>query len=898
MTSFSLNKLASAIALITGSSLLMANPAMAQDQQDEQQVMEEIVIKGFRSNVLKSKSIKRDAIGSQDSILAEDIGEFPDANLAESLQRIPGVSISRDSGEGRQISLRGLGPNFTRTRVNGLEALFTSDSGIDQRGGASRSRDFDFSIFASELFGRVDVHKSYNASLDEGGIAGTVDLQTAKPFDNFKEGARGAVSVKGIYNDRTEQSDPRIAALVSNTWGDFGALVSLAYSEVDTIEEGYHVWSWRQASFAADNVADSVPADVRDRLVNAQGSDRVFVPRANNIAAWANTRERTGVTAAFQWQPSDDVSFDLDILYGKLSNDRIENQISTAGTNAFTGDVKAGQLLLDAAIVGNDLMYAEFDHLDLRTESKVSYSETSFHQVSLAGKFHISEKLSAKTLIGVSESEFSMPIHDKVFAEAVDHRFSVDWRNADHGQNTYDFDITDESEWSLMRTDVREDEIINEFTTYQADFDYALNLYDNLLFGVQAKSYDSSGYERRNRVDWENDASAPDAVFQLTEIPMLRPYVIANNQATFDRVVATGKISRELDASYNRPGTAYELEEDTLGVYAQYVWDREIAGMPFRGNAGVRWYETEQTSSGEVKTNEGFEMASFNKTYSDFLPSVNFVLDLTDNWLIRAGANRNISRPNLNQLRAAGQVGVADQSINAGNPNLERFIADSYETSLEFYGESSSFALGAFYKDMDSFIVQQSQSMPYNQTGYPLEFLEFDPRVNADSEFNVSQPINGDSADVTGVEVAFQMDLDFLPAPFNNLGVLGNVTIADGETTLYNEGKEIKVTPPGLSELSHNFTLYYETETWGARISSSYRDEYITGEGSEQNIVAGYDDTTFVDFKAFYNISEQAKLTFEASNLTDERIRQFLDHRTQSYTQSGRNIALGLSYKF
>lgn len=901
MIPFSFNKLTTCIGLITGSLLLTSYATSAEEtktEQADQQVIEEIIVTGFRSNILKSKSIKRDAIGSQDSILAEDIGEFPDANLAESLQRIPGVSISRDSGEGRQISLRGLGPNFTRTRVNGLEALFTSDSGVDQRGGASRTRDFDFSIFASELFGRVDVHKSYNATLDEGGIAGTVDLYTAKPFDNFEEGTRGAISVKGIHNDRTENTDPRIAALVSNTWGDFGALLSIAYSEVDTIEEGYHVWSWRQASFGADNVASSVDTAVRDRLVNATGSDRVFVPRANNIASWANTRKRTGITGAFQWQPSDKVSFDLDVLYGKLSNDRIENQLSTAGTNAFTGDVNNTQLLVDAAIEGDDLVYASFKNLDLRTESKVSLSETTFHQVSLTGKFEISENLLATTLFGLSKSDFSQPIHDKVFSEAVAHDFSVDWRNADYGQNTYDFDITDENEWSLMRTDVREDEITNEYNTYQVDFEYLVNDYDSIKFGVQSKSYESSGFERRDRVDWEDRADAPEAVFQLTQIPILHPYAIANNQATFDRVVATGEISRELNASHNRPGTVYQLEEDTIGAYAQYVWDRELGGLPFRGNAGVRWYETEQTSSGEVNTGNGFEQASFEKKYSDFLPSINVVLDLSDTWIIRAGANRNISRPNLNQLRAAGQVGVADQRIDAGNPNLERFIADSYETSLEFYGDSSSFALGVFYKEMDSFIVQQSQTLPYNQTGYPLEFLDFDPRVTAQSEFSVSQPINGDSADVSGIEMAFQVDFDFLPEPFNNFGMLGNVTIADGDTTLYNEGEEISVTPPGLSELSHNITFYYETDTWGARVSSSYRDEYISGEGSEQNIVAGYDDTTFVDFKAFYNVNEKTKVTFEASNLTDERIRQFLDHRTQSYTQSGRNFALGLSYQF
>ena len=890
----------------------LAEQALSQSDSEAfaQPALEEVVVTGYRQSLQKSEDLKRAAIGSRDSILAEDIADFPDANLAESLQRIPGVSISRDSGEGRQISLRGLGPNFTRTRVNGLEALFTTDSGIDQRGSASRTRNFDFSVFASELFRRVDVRKSYDASLDEGGLAGTVDLYTARPFDTGEEGWQGAVNIRGVHNDRIENTNPRVAALLSNTWGNFGALASVAYSSIDTIEEGYHVWSWRQASFGANNVAPSVDAAVRDRLVNSTGRDRVFVPRANNIASWANTRKRTGITAALQWRPSERLSFDLDMLYGKLSNDRIENQISTAGTNAFTGDVNKGQRLIDAAISGNDLVSASFENLDLRTESKVSFGETVFNQISLQGDFAVTDRLQARALIGRSDSDFDQPIHDKVFSEASNHRFSVDWRNADFGQNTYGFDIADARNWELMRTDVREDQITNSYNTYQIDFDFDIDERHSLHFGLQSKGYESGGFERRNRVDYEDlpgDSAAELArnarargltVFQQTQIPILRPYTIADNRATFAALEGAGYISRQLDASFNRPGTVYRIEEDSIAAYLQYEWNLQFGDMPWRGNLGVRWYETDQLSSGEVNTGRGLEQAVFKRSYSDFLPSLNTVLDLSDRWLWRFSANRNISRPSLNQLRAAGQVGVADQFINAGNPNLQRFIADSYETSFEYYGPSTSLVIALFYKDMDSFIVQQSVTLPYRQTGYPLEFLAFDPRVNPDSEFTVSQPVNGDSATVNGVEIALQIDFDFLPQPFNYFGLAANLTRADGETTLFNEGEAVLVTPPGLSKLSHNFTVYYETDVWGARISNSFRDDFITGEGASQNVVAGFSSTTFVDLKAFYNIGDNMKLTFEAMNLTDERLRQFLDHRTQSFTRSGRNFALGFNYSF
>ncbi|GAB2909643.1 TonB-dependent receptor [Rheinheimera gaetbuli] len=884
--------IATALGLSSVSVPVVATTVAATDDA----AIEHIAVKGYRSSLQKSAALKQQADNVTETILAEDIASFPDLNLAESLQRISGVTISRDSGEGRQISLRGLGPNFTRTRVNGVEALFTTDSGIDQRGSASRTRDFDFSVFASELFNRIEVHKSYDASLDEGGLGGTVDLHTARPFDY--DGQKGVLSVKAVHNDMNHSSSPRFAGLLSNTWGDVGALVSVAYSKAETIERGYHVWSWQQANFGAANVAATVDAAVAQRLINARGADRVFVPRANNIAAWHNERERLGITTSLQWQPSATTRWSLDALFGKLSNDRKENQISTAGTNAFTGNVTAGQLLVDAAIVGDNLMYAAFENLDLRTESKVSFGETQFYQLTLAGDFMLSDALSAKVLLASSDSDFTQPVHDKIFAESRGHAFSVDWRNAPHGQNSYSFDIADADQWTLMRSDVREDAMDNSFRTAQTDWRYEFDSGESVDFGAQYKHYQSGGFERRNRVDWSNNPAAPAAVFQLNPMPMLRPYAVANNTATFSLLEATGLISRSLDARFNQPGTVYELTEDTTALYGKYNFNRDINGMTLRGNVGARWYQTEQTSGGEVNTGNSLEYTEFNKKYADFLPSLNMTLDISNEWIARFGANRNISRPALNQLRAAGQVGVADTRIAAGNPNLERFVADSVDVSLEYYATDLRFAAGLFHKNMDSFIVGQSVTMPYAQTGYPLEFLAFDPRVNAQTEFTVNQPVNGDGATVQGIELALQADLTFLPGHWRNLGFAANLTLADGETTLFNEGQAFKVTPPGLSEQAYNITLYYETDSWGLRLSQAYRGDFITGEGESQNIVEGYDDSRFLDFKAFYNWSDAVQLTFEGNNLTDERIRQFQDNRTQSYTKSGRNFILGLMYKF
>jgi iron complex outermembrane receptor protein len=233
-------------------------PAAAPAASDASEV-DAIVVTGFRDSLLHARDLKRKAVGAVDVIVSEDIAAFPDLNLAESLQRVPGVTISRDSGEGRQITLRGLGPDFTRTQLNGMEVLGNTASGMDNRGGVSRTRSFDYSLFASELFDRVTVQKSYAAEQDEGGIGGTVQLSTAKPFDY--PGFKAVLSAKAQQNSNADDKvTPRVVGLLSNRWGDFGALVSVAYGETDSNEFGYRSFNWGPIRANAANIGPGVSA--------------------------------------------------------------------------------------------------------------------------------------------------------------------------------------------------------------------------------------------------------------------------------------------------------------------------------------------------------------------------------------------------------------------------------------------------------------------------------------------------------------------------------------------------------------------------------------------------------------------------------------------------------------
>ena len=192
--------LAASIGLVLSMPSAFAQDAAATPEPAGQATeLDTVVVTGYRASLERAIDIKRGEVGMVDAIVAQDIGKFPDLNLAESLQRIPGVVISRDGGEGRQITVRGLGPDFTRVRINGMEALSTVGSS-DGQGGTNRSRNFDFNVFASDLFSQLVVRKTASADVDEGSLGATVDLRTARPFDY--DGFTAVTNVQASYNDQ------------------------------------------------------------------------------------------------------------------------------------------------------------------------------------------------------------------------------------------------------------------------------------------------------------------------------------------------------------------------------------------------------------------------------------------------------------------------------------------------------------------------------------------------------------------------------------------------------------------------------------------------------------------------------------------------------------------------
>jgi len=438
-------------------------------QDNSSPATEKIVVTGFRASLESALNKKREDNGIVDVIKAEDIAKFPDTNLAESLQRIGGVVIDRDAGEGRNITVRGLGSDFTRVRINGIEALATT-GGTDSSGGANRSRGFDFNVFAAELFNSITVRKSSSADVDEGSLGATVDLQTARPFD-FK-GFTATASVKANYNDLAETTTPRVAFLVSNTTDDkkFGALISGAFSKRKLFEEGFSTVRWDNGPSsggwcapqgvtanpatstattcgpAAQGVTRLAASAANTAAYNDAGSANNYHPRLPRYGRLTHDQDRVGLTAAFQARPYAGTLVTLETLYSKLDATRHEDfleAISFSRTAAQGGKPQTS-VVSTAYDPSGALLFGTYNGVDIRSESRYDELSTTFTQPTLSLEQKITETLMLNAAIGRATSKFRNPVQTTTTLDALNvNGYSIDFRGSNRLPTiSYPFDVT------------------------------------------------------------------------------------------------------------------------------------------------------------------------------------------------------------------------------------------------------------------------------------------------------------------------------------------------------------------------------------------------------------------------------------------------------------------------
>ncbi|WP_288131661.1 TonB-dependent receptor [Microbulbifer sp.] len=919
MKTFELKPLTLAMAMI-------AVPAFAQESTSNDPSLEEITVTGsYAGSLAKALDTKRDSAGMVDSILAEDIADFPDQNLAESLQRIPGVTIDRDGGQGREITVRGLNSTFTRVQINGMQAQSLSAGS----NGVQTSRGFDFNVFASELFNRLDVYKSTSAELEEGSLGATVALRTARPFDY--DPVTVVANVQGSYNDGSEEFTPRTSALVSltNEEQTLGALFSVAFSERNVFGYGADTGRWANDDFASCTACDS-EAEF-DQVKSAQH------PRIPRYMNRNYTEDRLGITSSLQWQIADSTLLSFDGLYSNLDSERTEPNINPISL-ARTGDTGNAETDIAAYTIdgNNNLITATMDGVDTRAENFLADWTSEFAQYSLSLEHDFSDDFRMTILAGGSNSQLDNRESTLVlehfseddprrmidYAESND-TVTYDYSNMTSPEIMFGFDTTDPANWELSEIRDRLYDAESSASTFRIDLDYMLNDAVTLRGGVTQKSYgyditglradtSLSGADERDGVaDGEACGIGSTITSDMGNVasPTGVPY-FKGDLALVDQALASGCWPHSV-----RPGDTREVEEDSLGVYAQLDFDTDLAGRRLHGNVGVRSVETELTSTGvtvydDANGVEQTENVTVENDYRDTLPSLNVAYELLDDVVIRGSAAKVMSRPNLGTLSPGGSVGIFGQpKVSYGNPFIEPFRAKAYDLGAEWYfAENAVVSVAYFVKDIDSLPIGQTDyGVSWAEIGLPDSLLgaEYENLHNS-NDFEVSRTVNGkEGGDLDGWELQYQQPLTFLPGPdwVRNFGIIANLTKVSSEVT-YNAGEDDEFKGPlsGQSDDSSNFTLYWEDDAFSARISMANRGEYSTRPQEFNQEDRRYvDATTFVDFSASYRVTDNLKVNFEAINLTDEPIFAYMDpnaKRIINEISTGSQYFVGAQYKF
>jgi TonB-dependent receptor len=814
-------------------------------------------------------------------------------------------------------------------RINGIEAMSANGS-TDASGGTNRSRSFDFNTFASELFNNITIRKTASAEIEEGSLGATVDLRTGRPFDY--DGFTLAGSLQAGYNDLTEDSDPRAALLVSNTFADgkLGALLSVAYSDRKLQDDGSSTVRWQTGGFGPLDPTYTGASTLAQ--INA-----AFHPRIPRFDRYEHDQQRLGVTGSLQFAPNDSSTFSLDVLYAKFDAERneifLESPVfSTAGA-AGIGNVNVVAAEIDDT---DSLVYGVFNDVDIRSEARHDELSTEFTQINLEGKHSFSDAFKMSALLGFAEANHDNPVQTTLLFDANDiDGYSYDYRsNSRLPLITYGTtDVNNPATWTLTNIRLRPQSTINSYQTASFDFEWSQSDSIQVKFGPQWKNYVYKSTEsRRSNGTTGNQEGVIPVVAPISSYSSITQF---GNGLSLPSGSVTSWLSPDLNAAVAaldlnnaalyrmgiEPvlGNNNEVEEDDIGAYVQGDFSYELGSHTLRGNLGVRYVQTDMTSKGYAFVGGAPVLTTATNDYSDVLPSLNLVYDISDTLLLRFGAAKVMTRPNLGQITPGASVSVSgnNRTVAVGNPSLDPFRAKSYDLGVEWYfAPESLLSLSLFYKDVDSFVQTLRNQRPFTGNPYgladSLAVAACGTTLGCDAsvDWDFSVPVTTEGGPVKGFEVSYQQPFSFLPGVWSNFGAILNYTGVQSEIT-YLTVPAAPAAPvitaieddlTGLSKRSYNATLYFDNKTFSARVSAAYRSDYLTTvPGRNGNDVEGTAETMNIDFSSSYNFNDHFTVSLEALNLTDEVQDQWVGaaaNRLSYYHHQGTQYYLGARYKY
>jgi TonB-dependent receptor len=886
-----------------------------------------VVVTGFRSSLQKALNLKQQAIGVRDSIVAEDIGKFPEANVAESLQRVPGVILNRDdsSAEGQRISIRGLPTEYTVTTLNGAPVNTTSTSTI-----GSAARGFNYDVFASELFGRVDFYKTPLAELNEGGMGGVVDLQSPRPFDNPKRTIRYAVSES--YNTMSKKADPTGFALYSNTWGHWGFLAGVSHSQAVNNRSGFEATGGYNSSFNGSQSPVkgnfAVALDYDSPRANLSGYtkaqiDNAFLPRIYRFYGSQNRRDRDGLVTSLQFKEGG-INLSVDALASELHNSRDElysgiliRNSKTTNRSAPAGQTgNSGLIPLNVKIdPASNLLTGTFGNTSY--SSGVTYGEdkTKFGYLALNGSWDVKPGTKLTGQISANNSD-AISYQDTLSGQVFGVDSTIDY-GSDHVYPSLSspVDFTNPANftgfgistgWTREFDKGRQVRLVLD-QDYGLPGDWTGHLKAGAVYVETTKGVEkrNAGADMTTKLNGLGDAGLRRGMVStlpISNLDMGAGWPHRFGTFTRDFTYATfDPLAYNTVATFT-PAQSFGASEKVSTGFLQSDFKGEVAGHELRLNAGVRWSETKLSIDNYKKTGSGgaYLPNQEHGKYRNVLPAVSGAFDVTEDLVWRASFGKTISRASLSIIAAQTVIpNPFDNTATAGNPNLKPQQSKNLDTSLEWYFQRGSLvSVALFQKKLSDATVSSTTQTTFGALGLPdtaLGAIFQDKNGKVDPNLPMTLRTYGNAGEQTlkGYELSFQHDFSRLPDPFKGLGILGSYTHIDpfnSQKWITNAGQEIQVN--SVPKYAYSFTTYYERGPWAGRLSWNYKGRSLHGDNPKNNgddLIRWRAAVGYLDANLTYKLSENLELRLDALNLNNALRYDYFEDATGKYGDGHRS---------
>ena len=938
--------IAAAVAAILAGS---AGQAWAQAAQGDQSI-EEVVVTGIRHSIETSIAVKREETSIVEVVSAEDIGKLPDSSIADSIARLPGLAAQRINGRPSAISIRGLGPDYSTSLLNGRQVVSTSDG-----------RTADYDQFPSELVNQVLVYKTNDAAVIGQGLAGTVDIRPIMPLEAGKRqlafGLRGERNSNGSVSPIGQgATGNRISAAYVDQFADHTIGLALGFAHLDSPGEATHYEAWQYGDYNHQWGAgvQGVPAvgTGGDQALYAQGFT------ANNTAS---KQIRDGLMAVLEYKPNDRYTSTVDLYYSKFEQDRVEH--------FWTGDIgmwSGGSVFSNvgtSVVDGNTLISSgTIDGLpntngDLVGPHNLVYGKNYYRTDKIASlgwhnELAIGDNWRAMADVGYSHADRNEYYIQSVARAIPDSSFTVSGLDTvDHASWTTPQDLTSSSivqltndpNWAESRTPHYTDEI--ESFQVSAKRNLSWGPFSALNVGLAMNQRDKDVTAGAYMLTLTDGALVPLPAGALRGPVNVSVGGINQNILTWDIPSIMGLYTTTPKDPWEAQTNRYSVHEQVTTGYFRVDINSNLGSVPLTGNLGIQVVRSMQSSDGFAWNDSGGTTGAPGSgsvlpvhggaTYNDALPSLNLVFSFRPDLKLRLGVSKTMARPRMDDMRAGADQPQLSALLPApsnnppdpgqwtanggGKPDLKPWRAKAFDLSLEkYFGRRSYVAVAGFMKKLDSFIYQRSTVrdftgfINYNPALVPGCSVS-EPNCNPNLGILTTQD-NGTGGKVYGAEFSVSLDGGLITPALDGLGVVASESNTRNKLPLDNNNNPINL--DGFSGTVNSVALYYEKAGFSARVSQRYRSAFTA---TTRGVLLNNENSTHID--AEKQIDAQVGYSFDSgalkglsillqgNNLTNQAAIQRQSPQTVGsagnavgllpwkYDNFGRVLLLGATYK-